>query len=398
MVPHELGTRADGAEWIVGRRDTRVFVSLPADGVLALRLLERGETVAATQARLLEATGDELDVAAFVRDLAALGFIAAVDGERLPSPPARPATFPRLRARHVRFLLHPALPWLPAALVLAALAVLATRPELMPSHHDLLWSSYGVLVVASGLLVGWSIVLLHEVAHLAVARAAHVPGRVGFGTRLQFLVMQTDISGIELAPRRHRLTAYLAGIGVNLTVASVAFLLLASTAPGTTVHRLLAALVLWAALPITFQLMVFMRTDLYFVLQDLTGCRDLYGDGRAYARYLARRVARRANAAEDPSRRLPSAEQRAVRIYSAFLVAGTVLCLAGFAAFTVPAEVRLIARAWSQLGGPASPLEAADAALTLAAFVTIHTIWFVTWRRQRRARRASVKGRSSAHA
>lgn len=395
VLLHRLSKRPDGDEWIVGRRETRVFVALPPIGVEALGLLERGMSVASAQAELGARTGEEADLVEFVQGLLTVDFVAEVDGRKISSAPTTPESFPRLRAHHVRFLLRPSLPLLPAVLVAAAFAVLLARPELIPTHRDLVWSSYGTLVVAVGLIVGWSIVFLHEVAHLAVARAADVPGRIGFGTRLQFLVMQTDISGIELAPRRHRLTAYLAGIGVNLTVASTAVLLLALVPPNTTAHRILAAVVLWAALPLTFQFMVFMRTDIYFVLQDLTACRDLYGDGRAYARHLARRLLRRESVGDDPSRSLPAAERRAVRIYSLVMVAGTVLCLAGFAAFTVPAEIRLIGRACVQLSSASSLLDVSDAALTLAAVAGVHAIWFVTWRRQRRSRRATVKERNS---
>ncbi|CAM5470653.1 hypothetical protein GCM10010230_33000 [Streptomyces narbonensis] len=398
VLLHPLSRRADGAEWIVGRAETRVFVALPAQGVEALDLLEKGASVASVQERLPAATGEEPDVAEFVRDLLALGFVAEVDGRRISSGPVVPASLPGLRRRHVAFLLEPWVPLVPAVLVAAAVVLLLLRPELLPTYRDLVWSPYGTLVVVGGAVVGWSIVLLHELAHLAVARAAGVPGRISFGTRLQFLVLQTDISGIEIAPRRHRLTAYLAGIGVNLSVASSAVLLLGLTAPGTTAHRLLAATVLWAALPLTFQLMVFMRTDVYFVLQDLTGCRDLYGDGGAYARHLVRRLRRRESAAEDPSRALPAAERRAVRLYSFVLVTGTALCLAGFAALTLPAEVRLVTGAAARLASPGSALDVSDAVLTLAAIAAVHIIWLVTRWRNRRDRRARAHRRRSAHA
>ncbi|MFC1420636.1 DUF6879 family protein [Streptacidiphilus cavernicola] len=209
----------------------------------------------------------------------------------------------------------------------------------------------------------WELLLLHECAHLAVARAVGVPGRIRFGTRLQFLVLQTDISGIEFAPRRQRLTAYLAGMGFNLATAAVAVLLLAAGPVGdhSLTRRLLSILVLWSLLPLTFELMVFLRTDVYFVLQDLTRCRDLYGDGRAYARYLAgaalrtvRRVGRSAAgqalpprpqgdavAVPDPSLGLPAGERRAVRLYSAVLVLGCGVCLGVMAAFTLPVDISL---------------------------------------------------------
>lgn len=384
---HALTRRPDGAEWIVGRRETRTFVALPEAGIRVVRLLECGLSVGQAQEQALAETGEELDVAEFVRDLIALGFVAEAAGRPVATEPVRPPTLPRLRPEHVRFLLHPLLPLLPAALVAAALAALVRHPELAPTYRDLLWSDRGSVVILSGAVVGWSILLLHELAHLAVARAADVPGRIGFGTRLQFLVAQTDISGIELAPRRHRLTAYLAGIAVNLAVAASSFLLLLVTAPGSAPHRLLAATVLWALLPLTFQLMVFMRTDVYFVLQDLTGCRDLYGDGRAHARHLAGRLLRRRTPDADPIRKLPPAERRAVRVYSVGQVAGTALCLAGLALYTLPADLRLILTAVTGLRTARTGLDLADALLTLGSLLTFHALWFTTRLRDRRRRR-----------
>lgn len=289
---HELSVRRDRDEWIVGRMATRTFVALPPAGARAVRLLGEGLSVARTQERLRADTGEEFDIADFVTDLAALGFVARIDGRPLPDPAPPRASLPWLRPRHVRFALHPVLPVAVAVLLTAALVTLLLRPGLLPGYRDLLWSPHGSVVLLSGAAAGWTLLLAHELAHLVTARAAGVPGRMRLGTRLQFLVMQTDISGIELAPRRHRLTAYLSGIALNLSVASALVPVLAATDPVSTAHRLSAAALLLALMPLPFQLMVFTRTDVYFVLQDLTGCRDLYGDGLAYARYRCRRLLR----------------------------------------------------------------------------------------------------------
>lgn len=289
---HELSVRRDRDEWIVGRMATRTFVALPPAGARAVRLLGEGLSVARTQERLRADTGEEFDIADFVTDLAALGFVARIDGRPLPDPAPPRASLPWLRPRHVRFALHPVLPVAVAVLLTAALVTLLLRPGLLPGYRDLLWSPHGSAVLLSGAAAGWTLLLAHELAHLVTARAAGVPGRMRLGTRLQFLVMQTDISGIELAPRRHRLTAYLSGIALNLSVASALVPVLAATDPASAAHRLSAAALLLALMPLPFQLMVFTRTDVYFVLQDLTGCRDLYGDGLAYARYRCRRLLR----------------------------------------------------------------------------------------------------------
>ncbi|MEV5926643.1 hypothetical protein ACPCSG_15665 [Streptomyces cellulosae] len=394
---HELSVRRDRDEWIVGRMATRTFVALPPAGARAVRLLGEGLSVARTQERLRADTGEEFDIADFVTDLAALGFVARIDGRPLPDPAPPRASLPWLRPRHVRFALHPVLPVAVAVLLTAALVTMLLRPGLLPGYRDLLWSPHGSVVLLSGAAAGWTLLLAHELAHLVTARAAGVPGRMRLGTRLQFLVMQTDISGIELAPRRHRLTAYLSGIALNLSVASALVPVLAATGPASTAHRLSAAALLLALMPLPFQLMVFTRTDVYFVLQDLTGCRDLYGDGLAYARYRCRRLLRsRAHKGEDdPSARLPRHERRAVRVYSVVLVVGTAVCLAFMAAVTLPLDIALLARAVRGLAPGNTPAGYADSAAVLVTLGGVNVLWLVTkWRDHRSRRRAKAVARA----
>ncbi|MEV5757209.1 hypothetical protein AB0L61_10655 [Streptomyces tendae] len=402
VLLHDLAVRRDRDEWIVGRMTTRTFVALPAAGARAVELLGAGLSVGRTEESLRAETGEEFDIADFVGDLAALGFVARIGDHAVPDAEPPRASLPWLRPRHVRLALHPVIPLLVGALLAAAAVVLVRRPDLLPGYRDLLWSRHGSVVLLSGAAAGWTLLLAHELAHLVTARAAGVPGKMRLGTRLQFLVMQTDISGIELASRRHRLTAYLAGIALNLSVASSLVLILALTEPGTTAHRLLAAALLLALLPLPFQCMVFTRTDLYFVLQDLTGCRDLYGDGLAYARYRARRSVRSMRTVrtvrrgvgagdrdDDPSARLPAHERRAVRLYSVVLVVGTAACLTFMAAVTLPVDVALLVRAVRGLGPGHGLAGNADAVTVLVVLGGVNVLWLVTWWRNRRPRRSA---------
>ncbi|MFG3126666.1 hypothetical protein [Streptomyces tendae] len=402
VLLHDLAVRRDRDEWIVGRMTTRTFVALPAAGARAVELLGAGLSVGRTEESLRAETGEDFDIADFVGDLAALGFVARIGDHAVPDAEPPRASLPWLRPRHVRLALHPVLPLLVGALLVAAAVVLVRRPDLLPGYRDLLWSRHGSVVLLSGAAAGWTLLLAHELAHLVTARAAGVPGKMRLGTRLQFLVMQTDISGIELAPRRHRLTAYLAGIALNLSVASSLVLVLALTEPGTTAHRLLAAALLLTLLPLPFQCMVFTRTDLYFVLQDLTGCRDLYGDGLAYARYRARRSVRSVRSMrtvrrgvragdrdDDPSARLPAHERRAVRLYSVVLVVGTAACLTFMAAVTLPVDVALLVRAVRGLGPGHGLAGNADAVTVLVVLGGVNVLWLVTWWRNRRSRRSA---------
>ena len=383
---HHLQQRRDGDEYIVGRVDTGDFIAVPEIGAQAITLLAGGMTVGAASHELSDRFGTELDLVDLLAGLVDVGFVAEVDGRSVPSPPPIEPTFPRLQPHHVAWTLHPALHALVGLVILAGLALAAVGAGAgwLPTPADLLWSDRGSLVLLGQSAIAWTSLLAHELAHLATARAAAIPARMGFGTRLQFLVAQTDVTGIWVAPRRVRLTVYLSGMAVELVIATGALAGIAVVGAGGTASDILSVVVVTQLLALATQCMVFMRTDLYFVLQDVTRSRNLYGDGAAYVLYLARRALRRR--LPDPSRALPSHERRAVRAYAVLLAVGTVACLAAFAAYTLPITLMLLGRALSALATGPGWSSRLDGLVVLTLLGTVQVLWFRAWWRRHAAR------------
>ncbi|MEG3636041.1 zinc metalloprotease [Micromonospora palythoicola] len=374
---HRLHLRPEGGSWVVGRIDTGSFVRLPPIGHRAITLLPH-TTVGEVRTTLREESGDDVDVAEFVSDLADLGFVAEIDGRPLPTAPAPRPMLPWLRPRHVRWLLHPMVPLIAGAVVLAAAVAIGGDPVLAPRHQDLLWSDSGGLILLGNFGIVWTLIGLHELAHLVTARAAGAPGRISLGTRLQFLVAQTDVSGVWAAPRRDRLAVYLAGIATNLVIWAGTVLVRATGGAGPA-DGLLAAVGLLSLGLVPVQFLVFMRTDIYFVLQDVTGCANLYADGSAYLRHLARRFRRATDPGEDPSRRLTARERRAVRAYAVVLVGGTVACLAVAALVTLPVTVTVLTSAVGTMLAGGSAGDLFDAGAVAAISVAFVVLWTRAW-------------------
>jgi hypothetical protein len=387
---HELRTRVeswdDADEWIVGRVETGEFVALPAVAGAVLGALQNNTTIDQARARVLAEIGRDIDVAGFVESLVGLGFVAAVDGVPVAGPAPPRTSLPWLRPEHVRWILRWPILIALMALVLGAIVVLAARPQLLPSYRDLLWTPRASLALVGNAAMSWAIISIHELAHLATARACGIPGRISFGTRLQFLVAQTNVSGVWALRRRQRMTVYLSGIAVNLGVAAIG-VILAAVADGA-VARLGAAVAVLSTMMIAPQFLVFMRTDLYFVLQDLTGCRNLYADGSAHVRWVVGRLVGRRTNDGDPSRQLPRRERRAVQAYAWMLGIGTAVCVSVAGAVTVPFALTLLATAVHGLatGGAAGRLDG------LTTFVVIGGYWIVWasawWRRHGHRSRA----------
>ena len=377
---HALHLRDEGEEWIVGRVDTGRFVALPPVGVRAIELLREGTSIAVATQKLSAEQGKPVNVADFVAALVRLGFVAEVDGVTLAGAEPPKSTFAWIQPGHVRWALHPAI-WVGVALTaLAAIGVYVFHHGETIRSSELLWSDRGSLVIVSLVALAWSTIFLHEIAHLITARAAGVPGRMSLGTRLQFLAAQTDVSGIWSAPRRTRIVVYLSGMAVNTVLAS-AGVLLASLCPPGAGRTFGAVLCISQLMLLSGQFMFFMRTDIYFVVQDLARCRDLYGDTTAYVRYLMRKMAGRSTTS-DPTLALPARERRAVRLYATFFVPGTVITLLVFVTVTLPVLVGLIGGALRQLAVADSVASAADAVTVLVIVVLSESLWVRVWWRR----------------
>jgi putative peptide zinc metalloprotease protein len=381
VVFHPLSIRPDGDSWVIGRVDTGEFAVMPPVARRVITLLSDGRTVTEAAQALRAETGTEFAVADFVTSLDEMGFVAALDGEARSAPePARP-TLPWLRPRHVRWTLHPVTAWLTLAVITAAAALMIAEPSLVPRYHALVWSRHSGLVIGVNAALAWTLVLLHESGHLVTGRAAGVPSRMSLSTRLQFLAAQTDVSGIWAAPRRVRWTVYLAGGAVNLLIGAGCVLAEPLATPGGLVRHLLALVALESVLFLPVELLIFMRTDVYFLVQDIAGCANLYADGSAYVRYLGQRALRRQPVPHDPSRALPPRERRAVRAYSAVLFTGTLASITAAIAITIPATVALIAHALGELvsGHPLVELDGLAAAIVIVGF---QAVWARTWWRR----------------
>lgn len=328
----------------MGRVETGDFIAVPEVAHRVLALLAQGHTVSGVASLLREETGKEFAIRDFVAALDEIGFIAAIDDEIRAETSGPVPSLAWLRPAHVRWLLHPAVSVIAGSCAIIVAVLLATHHALVPSSRVLVWNRHAGLVLAVNVAIGWSLILVHELAHLGTARAAGVPARITLSTRLQFLAAQTDVSGVWGSPRRFRMTVYLAGIAADVCIAAACLVILVATTPHGLARQLLNVVVAEALLMVLAEFQVFMRTDVYFIMQDLAGCANLYAEGTAFLRYLAGRVTRHSfDSRTDPSQTYPLRQRRALRAYSTVLLVGTVICLSVEFAVSLPALVTLVA-------------------------------------------------------
>ncbi|WP_336208884.1 hypothetical protein [Nonomuraea sp. LPB2021202275-12-8] len=393
---HPLISRPDDDDpdvVVVGRAEIGEFVELPAVYGEAIRLLDEGLSVSDTEARIAAEQDAEIDAAELVEALTDLGFVRDVDGRALPDPAvdAPPSHFRTLTQRHVAWLFSAPLKLAWTLVVGAALVTLALRLDLLPHYEDFFWSDYVGLTVLVNTVMMSAAISVHELMHLTAARSLGVPGRIGFGTRLHNLVVQTDVTAVWGVPRRSRYRVYLAGMAWDVLLMASLTLLVAYAPLPDLARALMQALVVTVLMTIPFQLQVYMRTDLYYVLRDLLRTRNLFDDGLAYARYLLdgalARLRRRPAPAADPTDDLAPHERRATRIYSVFLVGGATISLTFLLLYGAPIAISAAVRAVRGVvggfaGGPV--LTAVDSGVFLLIEGGIQVLFLVTFVRGHR--------------
>jgi hypothetical protein len=273
-------------EVLVGDPATGTFVTIPAVGGVVVAALRRGATVAEAAAEAERFAGQPVDVPSFVETLGELGFLADETGP----DPALVRTAPiqgrrwltGVREETVRPFFGP-VAWAGyAACLLFAVAVFALRPGLLPDpgRDAFVFDDIGLSALAWVPFL-WLTTAGHELGHWLGARAAGIQARFGVDRRTVMLVFETDLTQVWTLPRRRRYGPLLAGLAVDavLLATLLAGRLLIDTgvwSPPDPVDRLLAAWVFAKVAQMLWQSMVFLRTDLYAVLVNALGCRNLW--------------------------------------------------------------------------------------------------------------------------
>jgi putative peptide zinc metalloprotease protein len=356
---HDLASRRDGQEWIVGRVATGEFVSVPGEAMTFLRSLHDGGTVADAKEHTDLVHGQDIDALDFIGDLIGLGFVAAVDGERIAEEQPRPPSLPWLRPRHVSWLFRAPALIAVAAFICGGITAAAVSGSFPGYSAFFALREPGLDCLLAGVIC-MAILALHELSHLAAARAADVHGWFGWSTRMCFLVAQTSVPGLWMEGRAVRLRVFLAGMVCDLVIFSACSMGMASCSRTGVTHHVLMLTSLIALLGVMEQFLFFMRTDVYLVVQELTGCKNLFADATGYLSYVARGLASRGRTVRpNPLSELPPGERRPVRAYAAVVIAGCAAMVAVTACYALPVEIGIYMRATGELARGLSSSRAA---------------------------------------
>ncbi|GAA2113900.1 hypothetical protein [Actinomadura alba] len=348
----------DGDDVLVGDAETGVFVAVPPVGGVVVRAFGRGATLGEASAEAERYAGQPVDLSAFVEKLRKLGFVEQ-DDAAIRSPGRTAPIQQRGWFRGVsQSLARPffgRIAWVfYAASFLFCIGCFAFRPDLWPRPGDVFFlDSIGLsaLVLYPIAMLGTA---LHECWHWLAARAAGVQARFGVDLRLYFVVFETDLSQLWALPRRSRFGPLLAGLAIDSVVLAAllaAELTASAWSMPSTLAGLLAAVVFVKVVTITWQFLVFLRTDIYAVLVTATGCRNLW---RVKSLLLRKALGRLSPAHSAELAAAAPRDVQAGRWFRWVWLAGLVATAGWYFGFTLP--VLLTVLGWTADGLTTGPL------------------------------------------
>jgi hypothetical protein len=345
---------SQGEETLVGDPQSGVFLAIPDVGVMTVRALADGATIAQATEEASRHAGQEVDVLAFVEVLVESGFVVTIDGRELaPAADSGKASWLYGVSPKLARPFFGAAAWvLYGLLFTSCVGLLLLHPDSRPSFESLFFYPDPAVCMVTITVLGIFLAACHETFHYLAARAAGVGARVQIARRLFVPVFETNLTQLWSVPKHSRYSPFLAGMAFDSVVLAACLWLRFASASGLVnlsplLVRALGAVVLMQVLGLVWQTLVFLRTDLYAVLITALGCFNL---SRVTGLWLRRGLwhLRPGEAAE-----LEEAHRRDRQVapwFAALSMAGVAMMALLFARFFFPATVVMAGWMFASLG------------------------------------------------
>jgi len=324
--------------YIVEDTEAGEFYEMPQPCIDAIEMINQSTPLDEIESYLkVNYPNEQINIPDFVNQLLELDLVSEIDGVEL--------------TRNTESKNHSGYTWIPASLgrlffnqisvklyillLAASVAMLLFKPGLFPQYHDLFVFDLMLENVVAWLLITFVLVLLHEFGHVLAVRSENLPARIEVGHRLFFVVLETDMSQVWSLPAEKRNKLYLAGMYFDIAILFGALTAQFFTMEHALLTGLLKLIVLNTFIRLVYQACVYMKTDLYYVIENWTGCYNLMENGRnVLVKWLPFLKVAQTEMFEG--------EEKFVRRYAVFYIAGVAASIALATYYYIPQLIHAV--------------------------------------------------------
>ncbi|SEM94458.1 hypothetical protein SAMN05192533_10789 [Mesobacillus persicus] len=310
------------------------FYEMPTICIDAISMLNEGQLLYQIEEVLKDKYPEEdVDIESFIEDLLELGLVECLDGEIIPKKTKvkqKNNGLSWISPRIGRFFFNRYSTILYVFAILASIVLLIVKPELFPVYNDVFLFDLMIYNILVFLSISFLLVLVHEIGHVLAVRAEGLPTKIELGHRLFFIVLETDMSRVWSLQPEKRYRLYLAGMYFDAGVMFLALISQLIFAGHGYVVGISKVIVVSTFIRIIYQFCVYMKTDLYYVLENWSGCYNLMESGQSF---LKRWFPYNQTDKKSP---MFKSEEKWVRPYAIFYLVGVMVTIAITAFYNVP--------------------------------------------------------------
>lgn len=277
MVPIEI--RKDNKRYIIEDQTSGEFFEMPEVCIDAISMICKGEQLGDIERVLKRNYPDEdVDLLDFAQQLIELDLIDKIDGNKVEIQHKAKAKLGfiwispiigKLFFNHFTYLLY-------GAVFIINIILFLLHPSLFPRHDDIFVFDIMVINVIFWMVLTFLFVLIHELGHVLAMRAHNLPTKLEIGHRMFFVVLLTDMSSVWKLTPKDRNVLFLAGLCFDSVLLFISLIVQLMFPNGHWfIIGLMNLVVFDAVLRVIYQCCFYMKTDLYFVFENITGCYNL---------------------------------------------------------------------------------------------------------------------------
>jgi putative peptide zinc metalloprotease protein len=377
LVPHRITSDKDN--YIVELLRTGEFYEMPRPAIEAIEALVKGVPPEQIESDLTNKYPDEeINMVDFLSQLEDMGFL--VNGEDNFSyignelDQNKDSEFVVIGLRFGRFLFRKQVIPVYALLFCVNIVFFMGRPDLFPHPRDLFPFNSMVLNIIASLFVSITLLAIHESGHVVAARTYGLASSVRLGHRLLLPVIETQMPTIWRLPRGRRNIPLLAGLFMDHTLLFMSLsVLIFVPSLSVTVTGILGIIVLQLVLMSLYQCMFFMKTDLYYLLQNAFGSYNLLENAEGWLTEKLPFIQRQKTTV------IYEKERNIVRGYAMFYILGLLFSAVVFVFYVIPQFMYSFAISFDRLMNPSPTSMKADAVIFFAQFIVYVGVLMYSW-------------------
>lgn len=379
LVPIEI--RKDTRHYIVEDVTSGEFYEMPRVCIDAIHLVQNGEILGEVERQLKEKyPKEEVDLLDFAQQLLELKLITEIDCIKVENKQNKIENLGLLwiSPKLGKFFFNKAAFIVYLLLFLINVGLVIYHPSLFPHYKDLFIFHLMVFNIPAWLVLMSILVLIHELGHVLAIRARNLPTKLDVGHRLFLVVLETDMSSAWKLPSKDRNVLYLAGLCFDTVILFLAFVsqLIFSNGSGIFLS-IMHVVVMDTFIRMVYQCCIYMKTDLYFIFENISGCYNLMEN--------AQQIIRKWLPFQQPPSKnevVFAGEKRTVFFYSIFYFAGVFLTISLYVLFYIPQMFYSIKRVLPGFEKAPNSLAFWDSALFILQIAFGLLLLFYSWRKK----------------